>query len=52
MMYPEVQYKYALFQNFLGTYIDRPLFFNRALRYPAENSHTTLRNPISVTSQS
>lgn len=35
MMYPEVQYKYALFQNFLGTYIDRPLFFNRALRYPA-----------------
>jgi hypothetical protein len=34
-LYPEVQYKYGLFQNFLGMYIDRPLFFDRSLRYPA-----------------
>ena len=31
-LYPEVQYKYALFQNYLGMYIDRPLFFDRSLR--------------------
>lgn len=31
-LYPEVQYKYALFQNYLGIYIDRPLFFDRSLR--------------------
>jgi hypothetical protein len=34
-LYPEVQYKYGLFQNLLGMYIDRPLFFDRSLRYPA-----------------
>ena len=34
-LYPEVQYKYGLFHNFLGMYIDRPLFFDRSLRYPA-----------------
>lgn len=31
-LYPEVQYKYGLFQNFLGMYIDRPLFYDRSLR--------------------
>ena len=33
LMYTEIQYKYGLFQNFLGGYIDRPLFFNREYRY-------------------
>lgn len=33
LMYPEIQYKYGLFQNFLGGYIDRPLFFDRNTRY-------------------
>lgn len=33
LMYPEIQYKYGLFQNFLGGYIDRSLFFNRKYRY-------------------
>lgn len=32
LMYPEIQYKYGLFQNFLGGYIDRPLFFDRTIR--------------------
>lgn len=38
--YPEVQYKYGLFQNFSGTYIDRPLFYDRALR-PERFSYMT-----------
>lgn len=33
-LYSEVQYKYGLFQNFLGMYIDRPLYFDRSTRYP------------------
>ena len=33
--YSEVQYKYGLFHNLLGIYIDRPLFHDRATRYPA-----------------
>ncbi len=33
LLYPEVQYKYGLFQNYTG-YLDRPLFFDRTLRYP------------------
>ncbi len=32
LMYPEIQYKYGLFQNFLDGYIDRPLFFDRTIR--------------------
>ena len=32
LAYPEMQYKYGLFQNFLDGYIDKPLFFNRAFR--------------------
>ncbi|MGN0870371.1 MAG: hypothetical protein ACI4UV_04205, partial [Victivallales bacterium] len=32
LIFPECQYKYSLFQNFLGDFVDRPLFFNRAWR--------------------
>ena len=32
LAYPEMQYKYGLFQNFLDGYIDKPLFYNRAYR--------------------
>ena len=52
MMYPEVQYKYALFQNFLGTYTTVRCFSTAHSAIRQENSHTTLRDPISVTSQS
>ncbi len=41
LMYPEIQYKYGLFQNFLGGYIDRPLFFDRATRYKNKFQHIT-----------
>ena len=55
LMYPEVQYKYALFQNFLGMYIDRPLFFNRAYRYPsgqyAYNSAESYLHDIAIMKQ-
>ena len=36
MMFPEIQYKYGLFQNFLN-YIDRPLFYDRFLRYKGDS---------------
>ena len=36
LMYAEIQYKYGLFENFLGGYIDRPLFFNRKYRHPGK----------------
>ena len=41
LMYPEVQYKYGLFQNFLDGYIDRPLFFDRATRYKDKFAYST-----------
>ncbi|MBR2345342.1 MAG: hypothetical protein IKA71_06105 [Lentisphaeria bacterium] len=41
LMYPEVQYKYGLFQNFLHGYIDRPLFFDRATRYTGNFEYMT-----------
>ncbi|MBE6393749.1 MAG: LamG domain-containing protein [Lentisphaerae bacterium] len=40
MMFPEIQYKYGLFQNFLN-YIDRPLFYDRFLRYKGDFQYTT-----------
>jgi len=41
LMYPEIQYKYGLFQNFLGGYIDRPLFFDRNTRYGKDFEYMT-----------
>ena len=41
LMYPEIQYKYGLFQNFLGGYVDRPLFFDRATRYKGNFQYIT-----------
>lgn len=41
LMYPEIQYKYGLFQNFLSGYIDRPLFFDRATRYKTGYKYQT-----------
>lgn len=48
LMYTEVQYKYGLFQNYLR-YIDRPLFYDRSLRYRENefcyiNKESFLRN--------
>lgn len=40
-LYPEIQYKYGLFQNFLDEYIDRPLFYDRATRYKNQFSYMT-----------
>jgi len=33
LIFPRAQLKYALFQNYLDWWIDRPLFFDRSLRY-------------------
>ena len=41
LMYPENQYKYGLFQNFLNGYIDRPLFFDRSTRYTDKFAYIT-----------
>lgn len=41
LMYPENQYKYGLFQNFLDGYIDRPLFYDRATRYTDKFAYLT-----------
>jgi len=35
VLFPESQLKYGLFQNYLHYWIDRPLFFDRATRYPS-----------------
>ena len=35
VLFPESQLKYGLFQNYLHLWIDRPLFFDRATRYPS-----------------
>lgn len=35
LVFPRSQLKYGLFQNYLHWWIDRPLFFDRELRYPS-----------------
>jgi len=34
MVFPRTQLKYSLFQNYLHQWIDRPLLFDRSLRFP------------------
>ena len=46
-IFPECQYKYALYQNYLGDFVDRPLFFNRAwrpLRFEYMNAESFLKD--------
>lgn len=40
LVFAEVQYKYSLFQNYLGEFDDRPLYFDRSLR-PDSTAFTT-----------
>jgi len=35
LFFSEVQLKYGMFQNFLIEFLDRPLYFDRSMRYPA-----------------
>jgi hypothetical protein len=39
LVLPRSQYKYSLFQNYLHLWIDRPLFFDRELRYTGPFRH-------------
>jgi hypothetical protein len=44
LVFPRSQIKYGLFQNYLHWWIDRPLFFDRELRYPTGIFRHTMKD--------